>query len=152
MTEIRWALGRFRTFSWWGLMALMMALLGVAVFGPMIEQRFWPVVTNAAIIQETGADDGAMRFRITYIKERDCRIVSLNWFGIERGGRYSFALLGDANGALPPLATRPEGQNISRPFFVTLTSTATHFIGEMEHHCPWQPWTTKTRIGPFIRW
>jgi hypothetical protein len=111
--------------------------------GPLIEARYFPVITESHLTDSV-LIDGKLAFRFQTTKARDCKFLDVSWFRRENGATASAVIVRTAPGALP---TRPLGVNRSGWWQIQDEPQASSYLAVLSYDCRW-PWTTTVQIGP----
>lgn len=118
------------------------------IFGPALETKFFPVVTNFKIIKETVSDD-RVEISVEFEKKRDCAYLGTAWY---RGHRTK--IFEQVRFATQPVSGRvspswPVGKQSSGPWTVFLSKEdlASNSFAEFYHQCHLL-WITRTEFYP----
>jgi hypothetical protein len=142
---------RFWRFAWVRLKALLVNGLALVVIGVIVWSGgqwidgLFPVVSDARIEAIRQADDGAILFRYSFTKSRDCQLLSTNWFYNDNG------VIGSADitrsGETP---SRPPGRNMSVWWRVGAGEKIPgSFLVVNTYNCR-LPWNSESTLGPFL--
>jgi hypothetical protein len=147
LIELRCAAWRALVVLWSGAAAFALALLLYA-WGPAIERRVWPVISDLRV-EIVATAGNAVTVRPTFVKARACAYLSTAWYVGDPGRWYERAGL-SIEGATGD--TRPRGRHRGSRWTVTFPEgyeTDPHFV-VFRHQChPF--WQTETVI-PFPSW
>ena len=118
--------------------------IALRMVGPGIEERWFPVIDSAVLADTMTGPDGALLFRYTFHKHRDCELTSYAWYYVDHG-------------VISPADITRSGQTPSRPVGVNVSVwwrlgpgellPGTYFI-VLRYDCGW-PWTSRATMGPF---
>lgn len=118
------------------------------LFGPSIEGRFAPVLTDYRLENIRAKQGGGFSFRPAFTKVRDCTYYGVTWFAQSEGGELTRIQMGRTSDPGPPI-TGPVGAR--RGERVALYPPAdTKAIFALNHHECGTPWQTRTMVGPFM--
>ena len=125
--------------------AVVLAVLALVVYqiGPYVERLYFPVLTDFKVVTVKPLDN-KIAFRFSYVKQRDCRLMSVSWFrndGIIFGPAY-VSTAGDG-----PLAVRTPGPQISVWWQIADPILAGEYQAVFTYDCG-LPWVTQTSLGP----
>lgn len=126
-------------------------------FGPEIELRWFPVISDFKILQRGLTNEGDLWLIGRFYKKRDCRFLGLGFLSkLGDDGDWqilSARVIGVEPGQLPE--PRPEGWNITRVWEVARplepSRDATQLWGVLVYDCG-LPWLTLQKVGPFAYW
>lgn len=128
--------------------------LGVAftvlLWGPDLEQHFWPMVTDASIY-DIARDGREVSFRISAIKTRDCVITSSRaYVSHDTADLLPITVVNETNAPIGTL-NRPLGRYNSGPFRLMTPALGfdgefyLYFVSTWNCHAVWQ---TTGVVGP----
>lgn len=122
--------------------------LAVITWGPGIEGRFAPVITDYQLENIRLIQGGGFSFRPKFIKKRDCTYYGVTWFAESGEGDLTRIQLGRQSDESPPL-TGPVGRRTGdRQTLYPPEGTIS--IWALNHHQCGTPWQTRTMVGPFL--
>lgn len=117
------------------------------IWGPAVEGRFSPVITNYELHNVRSVQNGAgFSFQPTFEKTRDCTYYGVTWFAQDENGRLMRVQLGRVN-AGPPV-TGPTGDRLGDRVTLFPPEGSVAIFGINHHECG-LPWQTRTIVGPF---
>lgn len=114
------------------------------LYGPVIEETWFPIIGDAHVVDTKAGPDGATLFRYAYFKHRDCQLTSYAWYYSDKGVTAPADIT--RSGQTP---SRPTGPNISVWWRIgpgeVLPGT---YLIVLAYDCGW-PWTSRATMGPF---
>lgn len=122
--------------------------LGLVTFGPGLEGRFFPVITNYQLENIRLINGGGFSFRPSFVKARDCTYFGVTWFAEDDTGDLTRIQLGKQSDPSPPI-TGPVGQRTGERQTL-FPPEGTVSIWALNHHQCGTPWQTRTMVGPFV--
>lgn len=118
--------------------------IALRLYGPGIEERWFPVIYSAVVVDTMPGDGGSLLFRYRFEKHRDCDLIEARWYYLDKG-------------VIGPADITRHGQTPSRPVGANLSVwwrlgpgelvPGTYFI-TLRYDCGW-PWTSRATLGPF---
>ncbi|WP_438752078.1 hypothetical protein [Pararhizobium sp. O133] len=115
--------------------------------GPVLETRYWPVVSKLQILSIDATADGQTRIDAAFRKLRDCEYLGLSWFVGDRPNefeRVAVQLMRQAGDTSSP--DRPVGYQRAGPWIVGLSpdDLKGRSFARLTHRChPFWPTTTE---------
>lgn len=122
---------------WWSLFLCLAAVPLLWALGPVVENRYFPVVTNVTVYGEVGASEGLL-FEVAFRKARPCEFLGVSWYlGSKRVG-VEFEPNSEKF-----FRSRPTGEQTAGPWLAKGITTlrGTHAIA---HHRCHPLWVTET--------
>ena len=113
------------------------------LYGPIVEERWFPVIDSAEVVATMPSEGGALLFRYRFVKHRDCELTSYAWYYLDKG------VIGPADITRSGQTSRPVGPNISVWWRLGPGEIVpgTYFI-TLRYDCGW-PWISRATMGPF---
>lgn len=140
----------FRAYEvWWaGIMALIFWLAAITL-GPLVEARWFPVMTHYEVYSLDMGQRGRPAFRPIFTKSRDCHFNNGDWYVQDQRGRMIRMDVRRRVGETGP-TSRPVGQHIGGWWEVMVPTdfpAAIDLYGVLSYSCG-LPWETRTVVGP----
>lgn len=126
----------------------------------ILETRLWPVLTDVQPLQITRDTDDDILFRFKFDKQRNCRLVGLDWYAGTPLSDPASTLWRPAPAFIPAGADSPSdltyrsrsvGEHVSGVIEIRLPANSREhrqFYGILRYGCGF-PWVTVQLLGPF---
>lgn len=141
------ALGRLAAVTWGGVVAVCL-YLGLVVLGPVVEGRFFPVVTDYKISDLREEANHGISFIPTFRKVRDCGYYGVSWFAPDANGNLVRIQVAPMDRDPTAPQTGPMGKRAGDRMALYPPEGATDVLAVMSHDCG-MIWQTRTQVGPF---